>query len=416
MVNILEILGAFGAAGQIVGQFWWIVLPVAFYFIFKPLWLDHVIKNRLIGLKNVLIEIIPPKEIEKGPKMMESFFAGIAGVVVTIGPFEKYLKGDITNIFSLELVGAEGEVHYYIRMEEKYRNMVEAQIYAQYPDAEIREVEDYVKKFPKIIPNKDWDLWGTDIMFVMPDPYPIKTYDKFEESVTGEMIDPMAAIVEVLGRLTPGQHIWLQFVTQPLTERWREDEVALIGKLAGKEKKKSKGILGHIGDIISDVLTAIFKPPEAKKSEKKVEQPLEFRLTPGEKEVLKAVEENLGKNAFLTKMRLIYLGRKEGYDKSFISTFFGTLKQFSDLNLNSFKPYDGSKTYAYYLFKKNRMAYRQRKIYRRYKDRDMSGKKIVFSTKEMATVFHFPDMGVMAPTLPRVESKKGSAPVNLPIG
>lgn len=172
--QIFEIFNAFGAAWHTLTQFWWIVLPVVFYYIFKLLWLDFVIKGRLIKLDNVLLEVIPPKIIEKGPKMMESFFSGIAGVVVTILPFDKYLKGDITNMFGLEIVGDEGDVHFYIRCERKHRNLVEAQIYAQYPDAEIMEVEDYVKKFPRIIPNKDWDLWGTDVIFTKPDPYPKK--------------------------------------------------------------------------------------------------------------------------------------------------------------------------------------------------------------------------------------------------
>jgi hypothetical protein len=39
----------------------------------------------------------------------------------------------------------------------------------------------------------------------------------------------------------------------------------------------------------------------------------------------------------------------------------------------------------------------------------------MFSTEEMATIFHMPDMSVIAPTLQRVTAKRGSAPMNLPI-
>jgi hypothetical protein len=45
----------------------------------------------------------------------------------------------------------------------------------------------------------------------------------------------------------------------------------------------------------------------------------------------------------------------------------------------------------------------------------MDGAKIVMSAKEMATLFHFPDMGVKSPSIRRVESKLGSAPANLPV-
>ena len=46
---------------------------------------------------------------------------------------------------------------------------------------------------------------------------------------------------------------------------------------------------------------------------------------------------------------------------------------------------------------------------------DGEGGKLVMSTEELATVFHLPDMNVLAPSLTRVESKHGGAPSNLPV-
>jgi len=40
---------------------------------------------------------------------------------------------------------------------------------------------------------------------------------------------------------------------------------------------------------------------------------------------------------------------------------------------------------------------------------------MLLSTEELATVFHIPDMAVIAPTMVRVAAKRGGAPVNLPI-
>ncbi|HCP08739.1 MAG TPA: hypothetical protein DIT25_03015, partial [Candidatus Moranbacteria bacterium] len=59
---------------------------------------------------------------------------------------------------------------------------------------------------------------------------------------------------------------------------------------------------------------------------------------------------------------------------------------------------------------------RQRKIYRRYIDRDNEGKTFFMSSKELASVFHFPDMQVKAPALTQIQARRGSAPANLPIG
>lgn len=390
-------------------------MPAVFYFLFKILWMDFVNSAWSKSLSWTTLEVIPPKDLEKGPQPMESIYQGLVGVVVSFTALEEFLKGAFTDTFSFELVGLGGEVHFYIRTQTKYKNLVEAQVYAQYPDAQVVEVEDYTQSFPKVVPNKNWDLWGSDLELVMPDPYPIRTYDKFEESITGTMIDPIASFVEIMGTLPPGQNIWMQIVTRPLPEKWREDEMKLVQKLAGRVNGKKGGIWQDIIDVFSSILKGMMGPIEFSKSEKKDEQPLEFRLTPGEKEQLKAVEENLGKNSFKIKMRVLYLGQKEGFNKSFVSAFFGATRQFNDLNLNSLKPENQSKTYASFVAVDQRLQMRKRKIYKRYKDRDMTGKKFVFSTTELATVWHFPDMGVKTPALVRVESKKGSAPANLPV-
>lgn len=420
MGNFSEFFSIFKTIWDAATVWWWVVFPVVFYFLFKNIWMDYVIGGWLgeLSAKSIMLEIIPPKNIERGPKPIEALFAGIAGVSVTINPFDKYLKGVLMHRFSLELVGKEGEIHFYIRTDKKYRNLIEANVYSQYPDAEIMEVEDYTKNFPKVIPNKSWNMWGADVQALKPDPFPIRTYDDFKEDITGKMIDPLAAMVEVLGRLGPGQHIWLQYVIWPQQEKWNKDKVQrdVVAKLAGRDKVEPLGIWGDFVDIVSNVVNGIFNWVEFEGKAKKDEQPLEFRLTPVERDILKKVEDNLSYNSFCVKMRYLILAKKEVFDKSFVSTFTGSIKQFNDQNLNSFKPYDLSKTQASYIFKKGRLEHRQRKLYRRFKDRDMDGMKFTLSSKEMATVYHFPDMDVMAPTMPRVESKKGSAPANLPIG
>lgn len=394
-------------------------MPVVLWYVFKFVWMDFVIiysaDSHLKSLKWTVLKVIPPKEVEKSPKVMESIFVGTAGVLSTFTPLETYVHGLKTPRFSFEIVGEEGKMHFYIRTQQKYRNLVEAQVYAHFPDAEVIEIEDYVKKFPKVIPNKNWDIWGFDIKLVLPDVYPIKTYKQFEEDITGTMIDPLASMAEVIGTFAPGQHVWLQYIIEPLHETWRKNELKIIDKLAKKAEKKDKNILEHLGEVIANLPGALFGPIEFVSEEAKNDQPLEFKLTPGEKELLKAVEENLGKNVFRTKIRFFILGKKESFTKANVSSFYGSFKQFNDLNLNNFKPDDASKTSANFIFRKNRLATKKRKLYRRYKDRDMDGTKMILSLTELATIFHFPNMEVKAPSVTMVQSKRGTAPANLPV-
>lgn len=419
----LEIFKSFGemlkTIGQVLNHTWFIIFPIVFYYLFKTFWMYFVWVNFSNSVEYVLLEIIPPRNIEKSPKPMESVYAGMAGVLKTFNAVEEYVQGMLTPRFSLELVSDEGKAHFYLRTPRMFRNLVESQIYAQYPDAEINEVADYVDNAPRIIPNKDWDLWGTDFELVKPDPYPIKTYKYFEEDITGKMIDPLASLVETIGKLGPKQKIWFQYVIIPEKETWQSTGLELVQEIAGRVKKPRNvfdEILADLRDVFGNIFKAMSGPVEfATKEDKAEEAPLEFRLTPGEKEVLKAVESNIGKNVFKVKMRFIYFGKRENFDRAVVSSFIGGLKQFSDLNLNSFKPNDISKTYANYILADERLRYRQRKIFRRYKDRDPDGVKFILSTEELATIFHLPDMSVVAPGIIHVEAKKGGAPANLPV-
>lgn len=335
--------------------------------------------------------------------------------------------GELPVSFSLELVSTEGTVHYYLRTLKGFRNLVEAHFYAQYPDVEIVEVEDYVKNVPKTVPNKDWDLWGAEFKLLKPDAYPIRTYKFFEESVTGKMIDPVAGLIETMGKLGPGQHLWLQFITTPIKEDWgAKVGQHTIDEFLGHAEEESAGIFARIWHDVADVLSNLFagllgKELEWTSLEAKAaaeEQPVEFRLTPGQKDTLKALESNIGKPMFKMKMRHVYLGRREGFTKQIgVSAFIGGIKQFNDFNLNSMVPDDLQKTYASYVMTESRLRYRQRRIFRRYvtRDTDPQNNRFLFSSEELATVYHMPDMTVTAPALTKVATRRGSAPANLPV-
>lgn len=414
-----QIFADFRVFGEIFSHTWFIIFPLTFYFFFKMLWMDYVQGKFARSIEYVLLEIIPPKNVEKSPQPIESLYLAMSGVVTSFNSIEELVKGMFTYSFSLELASNEGSVHLYIRTPKIFRNLVEAHLYAQYPDVIIKEVPDYVKEVPLVVPNNEWELWGTDFELVKPDPYPIKTYQKYKEDVTGKMIDPLAGLIEIIGKLGPDQKIWLQYVVTPQKESWHEGERKIIAEITGRAKPKENllaALWADVWDVLRNVISGIFGTIElAKPAELKEQQPLELRLTPVEKEVLKAVENNLGKNMFRIKMRFLYLGRKEKFDKTFVAAFIGGIKQFNDINLNSFKPNDQSKTKAEFLMVQSRLRWRQRKIFRRYCDRDSAGKTFVLSTEELATVFHMPDMSVVSPSLSFVEAKRGSAPSNLPV-
>jgi hypothetical protein len=173
MRDPLEIFSIIITGLDYIGGFllslWWIYLLLFLFFLAKDLWLKQARQKFFQEIDWVLLEVKPPREIKKTPRAMEQFFAGLHGIQRTPNWKERNLEGQVQEWFSLEIVSQSGEIHFFIRTPSMYRNLVEAQVYAQYPEAEITQVDDYVHSVPLDIPNEDYDLWGTELILVKED-------------------------------------------------------------------------------------------------------------------------------------------------------------------------------------------------------------------------------------------------------
>lgn len=421
---------AFKLALKIFLEYWWFIPPVALFFIFRGLQLDYVRTKYINSLKWILLEIKIPKEVVKTPKAMEQVFAGLHGTEGTPNFVEKWFKGEVPDWFSLEIIGKGGDVHFLIRTLENYRNLVEAQIYAQYPDAEIAEVEDYINILPKKIPSDDYDIWGTELLLTKEDAYPIRTYLYFFEAAKEEeRIDPLASLSEILSSLSPDEHIWIQILISATDDKWKEDGEKLVEKLIGKKVKTGKGgmILEEAhgwAEAARETLSDLFfgpskaKETSRKKEERSIENLLMY-LTPGQREVVSEIEKNIAKLGFNTLIRFIYWAKADIFSGANKAAVIGAFKQFNTQNLNGFKKNSKISPSLDYWFVKRREFYRKVSVLNNYKKRyfphqGFSKRGFVLNTEELATIYHIPGKTVAAPTMPRIEAKKGGPPVGLP--
>jgi hypothetical protein len=397
---------------------WWFITPLILFVVLKKSWLYWRQKVYYNSLEFILLEIRLPQEVLKTPKAMEYVLVGLHGVWDELKFRDIWIRGETLPWFSLEIAGSGGDVHFYIYTQTKFRDFVEAQIYSQYPDAEIMEAEDYTKMVPPNLPNKDWDVWGTDLMLVKEDAYPLRTYMDFEEQVEERRLDPMASISETLNKLRSGEHIWIQIIIEPdeSITKLRSEGEKIVGKMLGRKLEKKKG-------PAATVAGAVFSQITGGAGEEKKEDPwlqTEWRLSPGEREILKRMEEKTSKVFFDTLMRFVYIGRKDVFSKTNVGAIFGFFRQFNAYNLNSIKP--NSKTLpkrSFIYFRNIRSHFRKMRIVWRYKLRlSLPGgitPKYMLNVEELATIFHFPGQIVKAPIMPRVESKKAPAPAGLPV-
>ena len=410
---------------KIVLSYWWIIIPVVLFFILRKVWLNYIVDKFVKEIKWSLLEIKFPQETVKSPKAMEQFFSGLHAVQRKFKFKDKYIKGEIPTWFSIEIIGREGKIHIFIRTPERFRNLVESQIYAQYPDAEISEAEDYVNDLPKDIPNKEYDIWGTEIILEKPDAYPIRTYPIFfEEKEIEERTDPIAGLFEFLSSLNPQEHAWIQILISPTDDKWRDEGERLVEGLTGKKLKRTKkglileevkGFATSFGKGIGD----LFFGPAAKPEEKPQLESLMAHLSPGQREVVLAVEKNIAKLGFKTIIRELYWTKKEDFSRDKTAAIGGFFKQFNTQNLNGFRP-NGKITPGWAkIFKKRRELSQKQYLVDVYKKRyfpfaSFSWRGFVFNTEELATIFHIPIKFVKVERMPRIEAKKGGPPSELP--
>lgn len=400
-------------------------MPNILLIIFEMAWMNYIQGKYAREYKWVLLEIKTAQGNEKGPQIFEHILSGLyateGGAIDTV--YDVYLEGMVEVYFSLEIAGLEGQVHFYIRAPLKSKDLVEAQIYAQYPKAELEEVPDYAEKGPRRFPDKAWDMWGTEMILKKEDAYPIRTYVQFQEKITNELIDPVASFIEELSKNTPGEFTWFQILIRPAKDYWKKDAEELIGKLIGRKKKEKKNVFGDVWtdaqDVVKNIGPGIFKVPVYAEKEKEADSSKTsmLYLSPDEKEVVTAIGNNVTKQGYETTIRWLYAGRKEVFNKG--KGFFSVmapLSQFNSHSLNSFTLNGETKTSAYYVATEWRKNIRRNDLIRKYRERKIEHRGFVLNLEELATVYHFPTISVEAPQTPWVKARRGGSPKELPIG
>lgn len=380
-------------AWKIIANTWWFILPFPIWLIYSRVWEEYrwLTFRSAKSKEYIFLQVIPPDGIEKSPKSMESVFTGLH-TWSKPNFFEVYCGWRVgQDRFAFEIVGdGEHGVRFIIRCPQMAQNLMESLIYAQYPEAEIRVIENYTEEVPKNIPNKEWDIWGTVLNLLKEDCVPIRTHREFKDDITGEAIDPLASMMEVMGKLSKDERLWYQIIFSPKNEPdWVPQANAKIREIIEKFVKESGGTMEGGFDL--------------------------NKLPPGEEDVVKAIRNSLSRVAYKTTIRFIYFGKKRSFNKATgVGGFMGAMKQFNDNNLNSLLPDNRTKTFANYHFQSARLRYRQRKIFNDFKGIDRAGISYILTAEELATLYHFPIMTVKSGALNRVMAKKSQAPSNLP--
>ncbi len=383
-------------------------------------WLRYIRKVHILGLKWTLLQIRVPQDVFKSPAAMEIFLANAFYQTGGVGTWvQKYWLGNVPAWFSLEIVSIEGRLFFFIYTQEKFRPIIEAQLYAQFPQVEVVQTDDYTDMIPTYNKSADWNMFGGEFTLTKDDPFPIKTYvdfglDKSSGMEEEEKIDPIAPTIEYMGSLGAGEQMWLQIIIQ--AAQW--------GRYPDPKHWFKKHDWKKLGQGIIDELKVKQQKPLAGTTSP-------ARTTKGESDMVAAIERSITKYGFDTGIRGLYLAHKDMFKPIHITGLLGLFKQFNSGNMNAFKPvHTTSFDYPWQDFTGNRTTRMKTEILEAYRNRGyfhkpwkhtraggvlIERKPFVLTTEELATIFHFPGRVLETPTFKRIESKKSEPPANLPI-
>lgn len=389
-------------------------VPVTLFYIFFDRWGDYVFLKFQDDNGRVTLRIRPPQEVFKSPEAMEAVFAQIYQSYARDNLIQTYIDGKRPLTFSFELANVDGEVRFYINVpRKKVKNALEAQLYAQYPGIEvIEEPIDYTAEIKNDLDTHDF--MSFHFVKKAEEVVPIKTYIDFgldRMPKEEEKFEPMAPLLEHIGKCKPHERIWIQILATPHVEEnfkngqltakptWEKAAKAYVNKLSGR---KSDGT-----------------------------GPVEFegqpRLTQGERDTVAAIERNVTKYAYEVAIRAMYVTLdKNKFDGDMIGPILRGLSQWDMIGRNQISlkwrtdfdwPWisDPSGTKKKY-YKKRELDFYKGRNYLPGDVKKFGDKPKVMSVEELASIYHIPGKSVVTPNLARVESIRRNAPANLPVG
>lgn len=284
-------------------------LPVFLAAFFWTTWIEYLRFGYLFKRKMTLLEIQLPPEVIKSPLAMELFLTALWNNGSETSFIQRIWKGQFRVIWTLEIASNEGKVSFYINLPQDWRNIVEARLYGQFPEAKISEAEDYTTKVD--FNQEEYTWWGTEYKKSSADAVPIKTYVDYaldKNTDTPEIqVDPLTHVLEHFSSIGQGEYLWLQFIIKARkadewfgfyksTDSYKEGGKAEISKMMKDAGERAKALVGE----------------DPEKQAQAQARGLTL-LTEVERRRVEAIERSMSKLLFECGIRGMYLCKKERF-------------------------------------------------------------------------------------------------------
>jgi len=362
-------------------------------------WLLHRLTDLRASLDMLVLMVLVPREVGapsdkknsqlESPDSIEDQLAVAEVLWSTLGglkPQKKWKRWLIgrNDHLSFEMVAQKGLISFYVAVPKKLKGLVEQQIQANYPYAILEEVDDYN------IFSAHGVTVGARLRFSRSWAFPLKTYKQFET-------DTLTGLTNALAKVPAGGGAAIQLVVRSAYKSWRRRGVRLASAMQqGKSLSEASGLgmslrlLSGLGDLFS-----------TRHSKDKTKIKENYKLSPLEEEMVKALEQKASKAGLEVNLRLVVSADSRVTAESALQNLVNAFSQFNFYQYgNSFKirrPWN-----------LNRFLYKF--IHRIFDDRN----KMVLNAEEMASLYHFPLPNTETPNIRWLSARKAAPPTNIP--
>lgn len=316
----------------------------------------------------IFFKITVPEDNETEVKAFEQFYISLLGIKEK-GKFNTNKSPHL----SLEIVGDENGINFYVICPKKIRTLVEKSIHSVYSDAEI-----------SVSDKNIWSIWESEghqefkeLYLSKEDYFPINTYEEVD-------LEPLNAITSAMSKMNTGEAVAMQLLIRPAVGHWKKLGNSLAGYLLNKKDKDGN-------------------PKTSDKDREKAE-------------TIKQKTENEGYEFIL---RIMAVAPDKDTAKNNLSNLKNALNIFDNPKGNKFS----SKKIKDYPFLSNSKRFVYAFVFRvfpffhvelPYLNKIVVKGYSVLNTKELATIFHFPNNKVKTPGINWLRSRSNISPSLLP--
>lgn len=195
------------------------------------------------SLKTVTFEVRVPKTNEVEIQAADQMFSSLLGISEKLEGMKKLFGA--RSFISFEILALPTTIRFYVVTTKNLASVVEKQINAAYPEADIAMTEEY-----------NMFAQDTKVEFaalkLKDDNYkPIRTYDELS-------VDPLAGITAAMSKLRPGESVALQLIITSSDNEWRNKGKGYVRKVRDNNADPEKSKI----NVDDDVLAAIEKKSE----------------------------------------------------------------------------------------------------------------------------------------------------------